>query len=124
MKDARNLVYYAHCKAIYNTPQEERDIRLLEKLGFIVLNPNQSVHQENCIDYPDGEMAYFGNLVLRCDLVAFRALPDGRIPSGVYWELDVAITNGRTIIELPSGIKSREMNLRQTREYLVECGQR
>lgn len=39
-------VYYAHSLHLYNTPQEKRDIELLEKLGFEVLNPNQPEIQE------------------------------------------------------------------------------
>lgn len=32
--------YYAHCTAIYNTPQEQRDVETLLALGMGVLNPN------------------------------------------------------------------------------------
>ena len=31
--------YYAHCLSIFNTPQERRDVAVLETLGFEVYNP-------------------------------------------------------------------------------------
>jgi len=29
----KKKVYYSHCMAIYNTPQEKADIKLLQKMG-------------------------------------------------------------------------------------------
>jgi len=122
------LIYYAHCKAIYDTPQEKRDIELLEKLGFRVLNPNHSEHQANCMSYShitgNNEMVYFYDLVRSCDAVAFRALPTMEIPAGVYGEVTEAIKEGKLIIELPSRILTRGIDVETTREYLKECGQR
>lgn len=40
-------IYYAHCQAIYGTVQEKRDIELLQRLGFEVVNPSDSIHKEN-----------------------------------------------------------------------------
>lgn len=60
-------VYYAHCMTIYDTPQETRDLKLLEKdLGYEVLNPNEEIYQEGYKAY--GSFTYFTNLVknMRC----------------------------------------------------------
>ena len=114
-------IYYAHCMAIYNTEQEVRDIQLLEDLGFTVINPNERHHKNG---WAKLSMGYFDTLLPKFKAVAFRANPDGSIPSGVAYEVDVARNNGKLIIELPSGILRRSMTLAQTREYLTEIGQR
>jgi hypothetical protein len=36
--------YYAHCQSIYGTPQEDRDVALLEAAGFEVVNPRDLRH--------------------------------------------------------------------------------
>jgi hypothetical protein len=115
------LAYYAHCMSIYDTKQEERDVDTLQSLGFEVDNPNHFRHQDNWKTYG---MSYADALVFNADVVAFRALPDGRISSGVAYELRKAKEYGKTIIELPNSILSREMTIEQTREYLSEVGQR
>ena len=127
----KKLVYYAHCMAIYNTPQEKRDVELLESLGFDVLNPNAKEHIEEVMKTQQNKlldkdeigmlvMEYFSSLVDKCDIVAFRALPDGRIPAGIAKE----IKRGNMVFELPSGILKRTISVEETREYLREAGQR
>jgi hypothetical protein len=66
----------------------------------------------------------FRPLVNACDVFAFRALPDGRIPAGVYKELQWAREFGKTVIELPGNVLGREMTVDATRAYLAEVGQR
>lgn len=116
-------VYYAHCKAIYGTKQELRDIALLEKLGYEVLNPNKPEHQARCQEY-ENPMDYFKELVLECEAVAFRGLPNGEIPCGVFTEVSIAYDNQIPVFELPVHIKLREMSLEKTRAYLTEIGER
>ena len=123
--------YYAHAKMLYDTPQEARDLELLrQELNFDVVNPNQPVHQESCRsdewmkNGPDNEMNYFLCLVENCDLVAFRALPDMRIPAGVYREICHAKQLGKPVIELPSSTLTRGLSIELTREYYKECGYR
>ena len=115
------VCYYAHCKGIYGTPQEARDVELLHSLGFAVINPSEP-------QYDDGwkarGMDYADELVGGSDLVAFRALPDGAIPCGVYTELCLARDRDLPIVELPSGLTRRGIDLEQTREYLREIGER
>lgn len=107
-------VYYAHFMGIYNTPQEDRDIKTLEALGLEVINPNKPETQSQFdIAVSKGYEYAFDEVFLRkvrdCEVFAFRALPDGRIPSGVAWELSEAKLYKKTIIELPSAITSRSM---------------
>ena len=66
----------------------------------------------------------FQPLVAKCDLLFFRALPDGRIPAGVAREIGFARELGLPVLELPSGVISRTMNVAETKEYLRESGQR
>lgn len=125
-------VYYAHFMGIYNTPQEERDIKTLEALNLEVFNPNTPAIQDevdDCldtrkIDYMDMFEEVFFKRVRECEVFAFRAVPDGRIPGGVAMELKVAQEEGKIIIELPCGTHSRCMGRDDTREYLRDIGQR
>jgi hypothetical protein len=117
--------YYAHPMSLYGTKQEERDIALLESLGFEVENPNTHAHQEGMWRYggrpgDPRSMEYFRGIAMHCDVVAFRAMPDGSITAGVADEIRVA----KLVFELPSGIKRRTLTIEQTSETLRECGQR
>lgn len=121
-------IYYAHCLAIYDTHQERRDLATLRALGFEILNPNQAhiarTVAELKVRNDPNYMDYFKGLVSTCQAFAFRSLPDGRIPAGVYKELEWASEMGLPIIELPSNVLEREMSVAATRRYLEEAGQR
>ena len=117
-------VYYAHCMAIYGTPQEARDIATLEALGLTVVNPNTP---ECDAGYIAQGMDYFKRFVTECDAIAFRAVPDGRIPAGIWREIQMFRESpgvSKPVIELPSSIWERGMSPDATREYLKEIGQR
>jgi hypothetical protein len=120
--------YYAHCLAIYNTRMEERDVRLIERLGFEVLNPNCQRIKDEFAAYktrnPDDYMQYFEGVVMGCDVLAFRALPDGAIPAGVEKEVRWALGMGKPVIELPGALTRRTLSVHATRDYLYEIGQR
>jgi hypothetical protein len=113
-------VYYAHCVALYNTKQEERDIATLEKLfpQHEIFNPNCEACSEG---YAQKGMKFFRRTVNDSDILAFRALPEGLIPAGVYTEIQWAIEDGKTIIELPK-LYGREMSIDDTRQYIREVG--
>lgn len=115
------IVYYAHCMAIYNTPQEERDIELLKELGFEVNNPNDKGHDYG---WKTHGMKYADKIVPGADVVAFRSLPDGTIPAGIAYEVQLAIDKGIPIIELPNFHNRKVLDREQTRQYLREIGQR
>ena len=113
--------YYAHCKAIYGKPQEQRDIALLESLGFEVVNPSDIKWYDR---WKEHEMAAKDIFATECDLIVFRGLPGGKIPQGVFKEINAFRRIGKPVLELPSSLLEREQTLEQTREYLCEVGQR
>lgn len=114
-------VYYAHPISLYLSLQEERDITFLQKLGFEVINPNTSIHEEG---YKKEGMSYFDHLILQCQLLVFRAFPDGSIPAGVAYEINFAKQYNISILELPVSINKRTLTVDQTRETLEEIGYR
>jgi|SRR6056297_732332 len=121
-------IYYAHCMSIYGTSQEERDIEILESLGFEVANPNTIENQEGMEEYISNGgvgMSYFTErLIIQCDALAFRGLPDGSIPGGIAKELIAARQLEMPVIELPNFSLRKYLSKGETREYLKEVGQR
>jgi hypothetical protein len=139
-------IYYAHCLALYDTPQEERDVETLLQMGFSVINPNsketQAVcaairknvevwNEQNCVnqslaprDAGSEVMRYFRRFATECDAIAFRALPSGEIPAGVAKEIAMFANLDKPVIELPSRVLARTMSVGETRQYLREAGQR
>lgn len=127
-------VYYAHSLHLYGKPQEFRDIVLLAGIGFEVINPSSRIHTDMCNTirqkypiYDEGSaeiMKYFMGVVDECSIVAFRAHPDGKIPSGVGMEVRRGIEKGKKIIELPTLINYRFMEKAETRQYLELLGER
>lgn len=116
-------IYYAHCVAIYNTPQEDRDMQALRMIfpDAEIHNPN---NPEDSKGYQEKGMQHFYSLLAEdFDLFVFRALPGGQIPAGVAGEINAAITYGIPIMELPS-FMGRELSVADTRHYLKEIGSR
>jgi hypothetical protein len=113
--------YYAHCKAIYGTPQERRDVAQIQQLGFEVVNPAEA---EWDALWKERGMEAKQDFAIMCDVIIFRALPDGRIPQGVFKEIREFQLRGKPVFELPSMIVSRELSLQATRDYMAEVGQR
>lgn len=123
--------YYAHCQAIYGTPQEERDIELLEELGYQVVNPSSEQMSRNLAiwritnDHPDNVMPFFEEQVRMCDLVAFRGLPyTFWISLGVAKEIQIALENDLPVIELPTALHNRLENLSDLHQTCKVCGRR
>lgn len=119
--------YYAHCMLTYDSSIEQQDIKLLEKIGVDIINPNCEEHRNGCTKFAfkygkDKVMKYFENIVEDCDMIAFRALPDGQIPSGVAVEVLYAKELNLPIIELPCSITKRCQAYPETKEYLTEIG--
>lgn len=113
--------YYAHCIAIYDTAQEDRDLTTIRQLGYEPVNPNCPECAEG---YKKEGMAFFKKFVDECYVIVFRALPDGAIPAGVASEIEYFVRVGKPVIELPSQMSRRVLSIEQTREYLQEVGQR
>jgi nucleoside 2-deoxyribosyltransferase len=117
--------YYAHGMFTYNSTIEEQDIKLLEFLGFEVVNPNNEKVQIECQEFAKktkNVMGYFEQIVQDCDLVAFRGLPDSKILSGVATEVNHALNLGIPVIELPCSLQARMMEYPPTKQYLTELG--
>jgi len=111
---------------LYGKPQEKRDIELLEAMGYDVLNPNTPEIKAACLaEKKRGGtgMHYFKGLVQSCDVVAFRAYPDGKIGAGVYTEI-TEYAKGKIVFELPWGIERRGLSVEDTRAMLRELGER
>lgn len=119
-------IYYAHCIAVYHTPQEARDIETLKRLGFEVVNPSEPWVDEALESIPkEDRMAWFEQFADTCDAIAFRGLPNSdSIPSGVAKEIGWFIHRNKPVIELPSMSPCRIMSLEETRNYLREVGKR
>lgn len=112
--------YYAHCTSIYNTPQEQRDIEILEDMGFHVYNPNNVLALQK---YREEGMDWFFGVVRGSDVLVFRALPGGDIPAGIAGEIEVAREEGIPVLQLPSHT-AKVLSVEETRNYLKEVGQR
>jgi hypothetical protein len=143
---SQKKVYYAHSQALYDTPQEERDVALLEAMGFEVLNPNSPHIQEQYeawvkAPHSSGQkMEIFRSFVVNCDVLAFRAHPSGGIPAGVAKEIGYALERTSSaeehrnllyppvdpmpIFELPRMLGERTLSVEATRAWLMEVGQR
>jgi len=115
------IIYYAHSIALYDTPQEARDVALLGDLGFEVYNPN---NEKDAAGYKTFGMKHFQDIVQNCMALAFRANPDGSINTGVAEEIELARNSHQLVIELPSGVSRRKLTVQQTRELLREQGVR
>lgn len=111
---------------LYGTPQEKRDIKTLEHMGFVVVNPSDELHAKKANEIKASgmdAMTYFEGLVRGCDLVAFRSFSDGMIGAGVLKEIAV-LAEKAPVIELPSSILERGLTIEQTQARLRENGQR
>jgi nucleoside 2-deoxyribosyltransferase len=129
MNESKNkTVYYAHSVHLYNTEQEKRDIILLESLGFNVFNPNTEYIQQDIKKLReksnDSVMEYFDNVIDVCDILAFRSHLDGKIPSGVGYEIKYALKTGKPVFEIPLLFEKRFLSRDETKEYLKILGNR
>lgn len=123
----KQICYYAHTMTSYGSTIEQQDVELLQNLGFEVVNPNTPNIQAECDDFiktngREHVMDYFKSLVENCDLVAFRAIPNGDILSGVAAEVQHALDWNIPVIELPCSLQARMMDYPETKQYLTELG--
>jgi len=114
-------VYYARPISIYNTPQDERDLKLLESMGFEVNNPNKAELVER---YKTEGMEVYLQLARESDILAFRSFNAGKIGAGVYKEILEAMFHNKPVFELPTITSKRVLSVDDTREYLKLLGHR
>lgn len=111
------LAYYAHPISLYNSSIEQQDVALIKAMGYEVVNPNGPEHEAGFQNYG---MAYFEGIVSRVNVLFFRAFPDGSISAGVAQE--IVAMDGRPVVELPSNIAERSLDVGQTLQRLKEAG--
>lgn len=122
------VCYYAHTMTSYGSTIEASDIQLLESLGFDILNPSSEEIQLGLKEYIEKNgtanvMEFFRNVIYeKCDMLAFRSIPNGQILSGVAKEITYAQDLGLPIIELSCSIAKRSMEYPETKQYLIELG--
>ena len=117
--------YYAHTMISYGSTIEAQDVTVLKFLGFEVINPNSPEIKKGLNEYlqvRSKTMDYFCDIIHDCDLVVFRALPDGTILSGIAAEVQYASDQNIPIIEIPCSLKKRMQEYPETKQYLTELG--
>lgn len=115
--------YYARPISIDGTPQFERDIKLIAKLGFIP-TPSPEEKIEILKQYKIDGMEAFKVSVETSDVLIFRAFPDGSIGAGVYKEIKWALDKNIPVIGIPRQIERRCLSVDNTRAMLEELGNR
>jgi len=120
-KNKNMKIYYARPISLYKTKQDERDIKLLEDLFTVVVNPDK---EELSLRYAKEGMDVFIEAVKDCDALAFRSFPDGKISAGVKKEIDTALLLNKPVIELPTITETRVLSVNDTRSYLTYLGYR
>lgn len=113
--------YYARPKNLYGSPQEKRDIALIQQLGYEVIDFMKPEIQEAA---KTQGMTVFEPLVKRANALFFRAFPSGDISAGVGFEIQVAEENHIPVLELPFQLPRRILSVDDTRLMLAELGQR
>ena len=113
--------YYAHPITDYGTWLESLDTMVLEELGFEVVNPNQPQYDAA---YKERGMTVFLELVMECDVLAFRGFCDGKIPAGVGAEIIHAMKCKMPFFELPNPVGPRTLNVEDTRARLKKLGRK
>jgi hypothetical protein len=113
--------YYAHPVTLFGSKQQVKDIEMLKKAGFEVINPDDEEKQKG---YEREGMKYFEKLVREADVVFFRAFSDGSIGAGIANETRWAIEDNKPVFEMPRRLESRCLSVEDTREILLESGRR
>lgn len=114
-------IYFARPLSNYKSLQDLRDLELIQKLGFEIINPDKD---EFTRLYKEKGFQIFNDAVKECDGLIFRSFVDGKIGSGVASEIQTAREEGLFILELPTITSNRILNIEDTREYLKLLGQR
>lgn len=121
LKTIMMKIYFARPISNYKTPQDERDLSDLKKLGFEVLNPDKETLSKR---YEKEGMSAFIEAVNECDALAFRASTGMKITAGVAKEINAALDEGKPVIELPTIYSDRVMSVDDTRAFLRYSGKR
>jgi hypothetical protein len=106
---------------IYGSQIEHDDVELIGKLGFHAVNPNSQVHIDAIRNMSSGseKMDYFCDVVQSCNVLFFRALPDGSIPAGVAKEIKCAQERSIPVFEIPY-FNRKVLTVEETRAYIKD----
>lgn len=115
--------YYARPISIDDTPQAERDMALIQALGFEPF-PVGDDKANALVEYKKIGMDAFKPYVEASDALVFRAFPDGSIGAGVAKEIAWAIAASVPVVEIPRQVSRRTLTPDETRNMLAELGQR
>ena len=89
-------IYFAHPISAYNSPIEAQAIQVLERAGFVVVNPSDPVHAEAC----GSDMTLWTALAGTCDAVAMLGFEDGAIGAGVAKEVATVHGQGKPVFKV------------------------
>ena len=122
MDDFVQVAYYARAVHLHGTGQEGRDLKALRALGYQVVDRGGSVEgrvQPIAVDINPAQMARTMN---QCQVLMFRAFPDGSIPAGVANEIQCAMTHEVPVLEFPVRMGSRFLDMHATNAFLSQSG--
>lgn len=114
METSKKKIYYAHPMMLYGSEIEYQDVKMLEALGFEVINPNSPGNEEKYLE--KRAFGFFLDMVRDCDAIAFRSLL-GRISTGVGKEVTYATEHKMPVIELPYITSDRFLTQGETEMY-------
>ena len=120
-------VYFAMPTTYYNDPKMEKDVELLEKLGYEAYVPNSPKDES---EYKAHGMQHFFSLIANYGFNAlfFRSFANKMISKGVAGEIKAAFDVGLPVCEVLddlnpcifdiSRLENRELTIDQTRHFL------
>jgi len=120
---SRGLAYYAHCQWTYGSEVEQKDIRLIESLGYRVYNPNNTGDEQ---PFKDKGMDYFDELMEEhdFDICFIRPESNGMVTAGVGYEAMKFFEAGKPVLEIPCPVLPRLLTPEATRELYRWYGYR
>ena len=119
----RPIAFYAAPKHLVDTPQYQRDVMLINELGFQVHRATGLIEEDRA-PYEAKGLDAFHEALEECEVLFFRAFPDHSIGAGVGGLIHKAVGHDIPVVELPTSISTRIRDVDETREILAECGQR
>lgn len=113
-RNMKKKIYYAHNMMQYGSQIEYDDVKMLEEMGFEVVNPNTPGNEEKYLEKK--AFGFFLDLIRGCDILAFRGYFN-KITSGTGTEIRYAEEHKMPIIELPYITTDRFLTRDETNKY-------
>jgi histidyl-tRNA synthetase len=108
----------------YHTKTEALHVKLLEQMGFEVINPSGPIFDAEVKRMKrDGKtstqiMNYFIEVVEECDHLAFSTTKKNTVSAGVAEEIKAMKKKGGTVIQLPDLKKIKKMSIADTVSHI------